>query len=135
MRSIQSITSVVLAASVLLLAAGCNRNPDDKTAGEKLDSAIAQTKDDSQKAGDYIEQKTAEAGKAIDDAAITASVKTRLAADDELKALDITVDTSNGVVTMSGVAPTAAAKDRATEIAKVVDGVKDVKNKLSTQGS
>jgi osmotically-inducible protein OsmY len=134
MRSFQSIAPVVVAASVLLLAAGCSRNTEDKTAGEKLDSAIAQTKQESQKLGDTIEQKTAEAGRATDDAAITASVKTRLAADDELKALDITVDTSGGVVTLSGVAPNAAAKDRATDIAKVVDGVKDVKNNL-TAGS
>jgi hyperosmotically inducible protein len=130
MRTYKSLTSLVLAGSVLLLAAGCSQKTDDKTAGEKLDSAIAQTKDDSKKAGDYIEQKTGEAAAATDDAAITASVKTRLAADDELKALDIKVETSGGVVTLAGVAPNDSAKSRATDIAKVVDGVKDVKNDL-----
>ena len=58
-----------------------------------------------------------------DDMAITASVSAGLLKDPDLSALKIDVETRNGVVSMYGPAPTAAAKDRATTIAKAVKGV------------
>jgi len=72
---------------------------------------------------------------AITDATITASVNTELAADKELSALKIDVDTDKGNVELSGEAPTASAKERATTIAKSVDGVISVDNQLKVTGS
>lgn len=66
----------------------------------------------------------------MDDAGITASVKTDLAKDPDLSALAINVDTKDGVVTLNGPAPSAAAKERAETIAKGVKGVKSVTNNL-----
>jgi hyperosmotically inducible protein len=60
------------------------------------------------------------------DPGITTAVKSKLAADDTVKATDINVDTSNGVVTLKGEVPSAAAKTRALELAKATDGVRDV---------
>src|SRR5215510_6735433 len=60
------------------------------------------------------------------DPGITTAVKTKLAADDTVKATDINVDTRNGVVTLKGEVPSAAAKTRALELAKATDGVRDV---------
>ncbi|MFD1709654.1 BON domain-containing protein [Ottowia sp. GY511] len=70
----------------------------------------------------------------MDDAGITASVKTDLAKDPDLSALAINVDTKDGVVTLNGPAPNAAAKDRAETIAKGVKGVKSVSNNLAVKG-
>ena len=50
--------------------------------------------------------------------------------DKDLSAIKINVDTKDGVVTLSGPAPTAAAKERAAEIAKNVQDVKSVNNNL-----
>ena len=60
------------------------------------------------------------------DPGITTAVKSKLAADDTVKATDINVDTRNGVVTLKGEVPSAAAKTRALELAKATDGVRDV---------
>jgi hypothetical protein len=60
------------------------------------------------------------------DAGITTNVKTKLAADDTVKAYQVDVDTQNRVVTLSGNVETMAAKDRAVAIARETDGVRDV---------
>ena len=60
------------------------------------------------------------------DAGITTNVKTKLAADDTVKAYQVDVDTRNGVVTLSGTVENAAAKEQAITIARGTDGVRDV---------
>ena len=60
------------------------------------------------------------------DAGITTNVKTKLAADDTVKAYQVDVDTRNGVVTLSGDVETTAAKEQAISIARGTDGVRDV---------
>jgi osmotically-inducible protein OsmY len=60
------------------------------------------------------------------DAGITTNVKTKLAADDTVKAYQVDVDTRNGVVTLSGAVENTAAKDQAIRIARETDGVRDV---------
>jgi osmotically-inducible protein OsmY len=66
----------------------------------------------------------------MDDASITAKVKSQLMADDRTKATNINVDTKRGVVYLKGTADTAESKKAATEVARGVEGVKSVKNKL-----
>jgi len=60
------------------------------------------------------------------DAGITTNVKTKLAADDSVKAYQVDVDTRNGVVTLSGTVENTAAKEQAITIARGTDGVRDV---------
>jgi hyperosmotically inducible periplasmic protein len=60
------------------------------------------------------------------DAGITTNVKTKLAADDTVKAYQVDVDTRNGVVTLSGTVENTAAKEQAINIARGTDGVRDV---------
>jgi hypothetical protein len=60
------------------------------------------------------------------DAGITTSVKSKLAADDMVKAYQVDVDTQNHVVTLTGDVENMAAKDRAIELARATDGVRDV---------
>lgn len=165
-----------IGAAVLLAAglAACNKN-DEQTAGQQVDSAIAQAKDAAaeakakteeaaadakvaandaaadaksaaQEAGSDISKAASDAKEGIDaaaaktaeavgDAAITASVSAGLAKDADLSAIKINVDTKDGVVTLNGPAPSAAAKERAETIAKAVDGVKSVENKLEVKPS
>ena len=69
------------------------------------------------------------------DAGITTNVKTKLAADDTVKAYQVDVDTQNRVVTLSGTVETAAAKDRALAIARETDGVRDVIDQMRVNES
>ena len=64
------------------------------------------------------------------DPGITTAVKTKLAADDTVKAYKIDVDTKDGVVTLAGTVDSPAAKSRAVEIANTTKGVKSVVDEL-----
>jgi osmotically-inducible protein OsmY len=70
------------------------------------------------------------AGAVVDDATITGKVKTKLIEDKLTEAHEINVDTRSGVVQLGGFVDSAAAKDRAGELARSVSGVKDVQNEL-----
>ena len=147
--------SLTLAAAAAMSLAACGRN-DDRTAGQKLDSAIATTEAATDKAAAEIKKEGAEAKAAIersadkaeaavdksaakvaestDDARITASVNAELVKDPSLSALKIDVDTNNGKVMLQGKAPNQAARDRATTLASNVKGVTSVENRLSIGG-
>jgi hyperosmotically inducible periplasmic protein len=70
-------------------------------------------------------------GQAIDDTLITTKVKASFAADPQVSALAITVETANGVVTLSGVVENEAERQRAIQLAQGMEGVTRVDaNKL-----
>lgn len=136
--------SLVLAALVASLGlAACDKR-DDQTAGQKLDSAIAkseqkadQAKVATENAADRAEQKIENATNKMtakaEDIAITAKVNAALAGDPKLSAIKIDVDTVDGRVNLSGFAPDAASRERATELTKSVNGVLSVDNKLEVR--
>ena len=78
---------------------------------------------------------TATAGEVIDDSILTAKVKAALIGSKDTKAHQINVETKLGVVHLSGFVDTANAKAAATEVARSVSGVKDVKNEISVKTS
>jgi len=69
-------------------------------------------------------------GQAIDDTAITAKVKAQMAKDKEVSAMDVSVNTDQGVVRLSGVVKSAQEKQRAEQVARGVEGVRRVDNAL-----
>jgi hyperosmotically inducible periplasmic protein len=69
-------------------------------------------------------------GETIDDGTITAKVKTLLLNDSQVAGMKIDVDTTLGVVTMSGTVKSTAEEQRAVQLARSVDGVRDVKSTL-----
>jgi hyperosmotically inducible periplasmic protein len=73
------------------------------------------------------------AGQNVDDATITASVKTKLAAEKPATLTKVDVDTNKGTVYLTGNVETPAIKERATELARQVAGVRDVVNNLKIQ--
>ncbi len=75
-------------------------------------------------------KKTAEV---VTDAEITTAVKTKLLADKHVGGLKIDVDTSNGVVTLTGPVNTAAERAQAVRLARNTKGVKSVVSKLALE--
>ena len=65
------------------------------------------------------------------DPGITTAVKTKLAADDTVKAYQIDVDTADRVVTLTGTVETSAARDQALMLARQTAGVRDVVDRIS----
>ncbi|RGE45264.1 BON domain-containing protein [Comamonas testosteroni] len=157
------MASIVFKRSVSVLAvtalafglAACGKSDDNRTAGQKLDSAVAQTQegaakagdatanaldkagdkiaDAASKAGDKVEAGTAAVGAALDDAGITAAVKTDLIKAPDISALKIDVDTKGGAVTLTGEVPSEALKNQAGDIAKAAKGVTSVTNNLTVK--
>jgi len=151
MQAISRKAVLALSSAALLLTLGaCDRN-DERTVNQKMDSAVSKTERAGADAKRGADQATANAGAAarnaaddtkamgaagadrVDDAAITAKVNAGLAGDKDLSAIKIDVDTQNGVVTLSGPAPSATAKARASEIARGVKGVNSVNNQLTVK--
>jgi osmotically-inducible protein OsmY len=134
-----------LAAALALVALGaCNKATEPRaprTAGERVDSAVARAEQKSSeiagdvksaanKAAQSTEKATAEVGDKVKDAAITTAVNAKLSQDSKLSVLRINVDTVNGHVALRGTAPDSASRDRAQQLASSVDGVVSVDNQL-----
>ncbi len=76
-------------------------------------------------------KESATLGKAISDTAITASVKGRLGSDARVSDSDISVETNNGIVTLSGTAKGSDAKNAAEELTRATPDVKGVDNRIA----
>ncbi len=138
-------TQIVLATSAAAFALAACGAKEDTTVGQKLDGAIEQTQQaaaatqqDLQAAATDMKREGEQAVQAMSDSAsdlaITAKIKAALAADDQLSAVGIHVDTIDAVVTLQGPAPTMEAAARATVLARAVNGVSDVRNMLTVAG-
>ena len=136
--TLATLFAALLAAGTL---AACDRSEPPQTVGQQVDGAVAKIEQKAEEikteAGAAAhEAKEAMAGAAdaiankAQDAAITASVNAELAKDPALSALRIDVDTVDGRVALRGTAPDTMARDRATQIAQAVEGVKSVDNLL-----
>lgn len=126
MNSLQRKTVLIsLVIGTALAGAACEqRSPS--TVGQRMDRP-------SETATTAANSAMNKAATAVDDAAITAKVKTAIMAEPGLKAMEINVDTKDAVVTLTGTVPSAPLKDRAKEIASSVNGVRSVQDNLVTQ--
>jgi osmotically-inducible protein OsmY len=106
-------------------------------AGDKIADAARSAGEgisDAAKSVGHASSKAASAtGNVFKDAWITAATKTKLVADDAVSALDINVDTRNGVVTLFGTVESLQAKTAAEQDARSVSGVRDVKNEIEIE--
>ena len=96
------------------LVAGCSKTPD--TAAAAPPAAITM-------------------GTQLDDAVITASVKSALLADPAIKSFDLQVETRKGTVLLSGFVDSQAQIDQAQAITRAVSGVSQVENSVTLKGS
>jgi hyperosmotically inducible protein len=102
-----------LAGLLVIFAAGCNKPAD--TSGTA--------------------PPTTTVGMEIDDSVLTASVKSALLADPDVKSVDFKVETRKGEVLLSGFVDSQAQIDRANAVAKGVSGVKNVLNNATIKQS
>jgi len=93
--------SLAAAATLAVLLSGCAGSPTQESTGEY-----------------------------IDDAVLTAKVNTVLLRDPEVSGLAINVETFKGEVQLSGFANSEAARQRAGELTRAVDGVDTVRNDI-----
>lgn len=142
MKTTHRYTTLIAAAAATVLIAACGEKIDDTTVGQQVDNSVATVqsagtdmKNDAQVAANDMQAAGSQAATNVSDAAtdmaITAKVNAALAADDQLSALKINVDTEAGNVELKGTAPDEASRERATTLAAAVDGVVTVENRLT----
>jgi hyperosmotically inducible protein len=94
-------------------------------------------KDELARTGQVVRRKASEAGHAIADATadtrITAAIKGKLLASRDLSALNISVNTSAGVVTLSGFVSSSEHISKAILLAMETDGVREVVSTLQVK--
>jgi hyperosmotically inducible protein len=115
--------AITALAASLLLVAGCGQQGTGPTVGQKMDQA-------SDKVADTASSASSRVAMAADDTAITAKVKAALVAEPDLKSTDISVDTKEATVTLSGTVASSELRDRAKQIASSTSGVKNVVDNL-----
>jgi hyperosmotically inducible protein len=102
-----------------------------------LDLRPQDVRDELAKTGQVVRRRAKEAGQAIADATadarITAAIKGKLVASRDLSALSISVNTTSGVVTLSGTVPSTDAISKAMLLAMETDGVKEVVSTLQVK--
>ena len=73
-------------------------------------------------------------GEYVDDTVITTKVKAAIFEQPSLKSAEINVETFKGTVQLSGFVSSNAGKEKATQVARGVGGVKSVKNDMIVKG-
>ena len=123
-----------LCAAIFLISSRLRQSPQLLACFVRLHNEIviakagSEARQDANKATASGEVREAldETGDAIDDSWITTKVKSQLLADDDVKGMDIDVDTKANIVHLIGVVPTAQARNEAISIAKETKGVLSV---------
>jgi hyperosmotically inducible protein len=86
-----------------------------------------------QQFGQRLENRVEQAVPAAEDALITSKVKGALIAAPEVSGLAVDVDTSGNVVTLRGTVKTPEQRQRAEQVARGVEGVREVRNELEVE--
>jgi hyperosmotically inducible protein len=149
MKTTNEYQQKILANRVLAIAClsavfgltGCEQEGPAEKAGEKVDRAaenaeqkIDQATEQAERkieaAKESVTSKTQAVGKYVDDSAITASVKSAFLNDPVLKASQIEVITTKGVVTLNGTVNAETSVSRAIEVARAQRDVQSVQSNL-----
>ena len=107
------IVKVILSGAALILVSGCDT--------QKTESSVM---------APAAKSVTTSVGTEIDDGVVTAKVKSALLADPDVKSFDLKVETRKGEVMLSGFVGNLAQAERAIVVARGVEGVKVVTNKM-----
>jgi hyperosmotically inducible periplasmic protein len=103
-------------------------------AGDRAKAAGSDLAQQTKEAGADVAQKTAaaagQARRSLAEGSLTAKIKSKMALDDTVKALNLDVDTTGTVVTISGTVATEAERARAMQLAKETEGVTQVVDRM-----
>ncbi len=121
------IRLAILIAFLVLTIVGCssqNTNEAANNASRKVSDAANTV---ANKTREVAQNVNSSAGPTLNDAAITTRIKAKLLSD---SITGTTVDTTNGVVTLTGAVASDEQKAKAEKHAQETEGVKSVKNEL-----
>ncbi len=139
MRFVRAILVLVVVVVVGVLAynywsgSGWTLRPSSSSTGINADGAR-------ERGTALAKEAAATAGRAatklegtMNEGALTAKIKSKMALDDYVKARTIDVDTSGSVVTLTGIVESASERERAVRLARETDGVTRVVDRLEVR--
>jgi hyperosmotically inducible protein len=149
--NVRTVLMTAAASLALTGLAGCNKDADNTTTSRAPDTTtttppstttepatppVASTTPTTPPAADATAPSSdasadRSSGQTVDDATVTAKVKAALLAESGVDGTKINVDTFNGRVTLKGEVPSKSMADRAVQVARGIEGVKDVDNRLN----
>lgn len=121
--------AIVSLASTGLALSACHKKPESP--GQQMKNGAQQMKQGAEKMGQSVKHTASNAGQVMSDSAITTKIKSKLAANQGLSSFGIHVETTNGIVTLTGSVDMVSKRDLAGRIASNTDGVKGVDNKIA----
>lgn len=132
---IQSKAILIVFSLLLTLGvSGCDQPGSAEQAGKKIDDAASETgkKVDAtvDKYEDKMTEQTAKSAQSWNDTEVTAKVKAEFLSEPGLKSMDISVNTVQGMVTLTGTVDSRINSDKASVRAMAISGVKGVVNQL-----
>lgn len=127
-------TTYALFYVAMLILGGTLAACDGGTPGTTAPTGSA-APDATAEVGEKIEKAADQTGQALSDSAITAKAKLALANAPGLKSMDISVDTVQGKVTLTGHVPSETDIQKAGGIVSGLEGVISVENKLAVKSS
>jgi hyperosmotically inducible protein len=107
-----------------------NKLTSREKATDKAKSTANAAADKTKKGAEKAKDALSKTGEVITDGWISSRIKTKFMGDEALRASAIDVDSSDHVVTLSGAVPNAAAHAKALSMAREVEGVNRVVDKL-----
>lgn len=116
------------------LATAQSEGPAEK-AGQQIDLTADKAGQVASDIKESASKKAETTGEYMDDSAITAKVKWAILMDPDLKVLEISVATTDGVVSLTGTVDSQQSIDRAIEVARDIPKVKSVENNLTVKGA
>jgi len=119
------IPTLMLSGAALVLVSGCGNREADTRASVPADAPVV-----APVVATVAAPVTTSVGTDIDDGVVTAKVKSALLADPDVKSFDLKVETRKGEVMLSGFVGNQAQVERAILVARGVEGVKAVANKM-----
>ena len=135
LRLVIVLVLVVAAAAFFLGWWGSNRVDGPDASAPAVGTAGRVDAQKAKEVGAEVGAKTAEAanraGEILNEGALTAKIKSKMALDDLVRARSIDVTTSGQVVTLTGKVASEAERTRAVQLARETAGVTQVVDRLS----
>lgn len=127
-RLASTLTALVFASAAAVAQADANSTakPNSPENQQQPSSTTNPTAVPSRSSAPETEQTSKSSDQPVSDAWITMKVKSELATTKDIKSMDISVKTVNGVVQLSGTQPSTTAVTKAVAAAKSIKGVQRV---------
>ncbi len=114
------VTSIKLSAFTIACLVGltaCDYPNTAEDAGKEIEIVVEKAEKKIEQASEKMGESSDQAVVEVEDATITAKIKAAFVAESTIKSLDINVSTTDGEVTLTGIADSPESSQKATDVA------------------